>query len=284
MRENMKADRLGKCLLTALAVLLVSPALADEPAAAATGPGSPGAGSPAAAATPAPPAAVNAARMPSYPVWPGGAYPVMRPPLQPMPYFVPYYPGRAGGFFMPAPMPMMMPGMPAPRTWVPVIMIPAAVAPGVTGPTVDYGPVADTPVVELPLPEAPGTEPQGEPEPSSTTSEPKGESGASVSPEAPPVAAIEPVMAQPPAETARVDSAAALPASEAVAWPEPRVDYGPVAATPVVDLLALEKQLSDPPIRATTRTRSRATPTASAALVAKKKRICWENGIVAPCR
>lgn len=284
MRENMKADRLGKCLLTALAVLLVSPALADEPAAAATGPGTPGSGSPAAAATPAPPAAVNAPRMPSYPVWPGGAYPVMRLPLQPMPYFVPYYPGRAGGFFMPAPMPMMMPGMPAPRTWVPVIMIPAAVAPGVTGPTLDYGPVADTPVVELPLPEALGTEPQGEPEPSSTKSEPKGESGASVGPEAPPVAAIQPVMAQPAAETAGVDSAAALAASEAVAWPEPKVDYGPVAATPVVDLLALEKQLSDPPIRASTRTRSRATPTASAAPVAKKKRICWENGIVAPCR
>jgi len=178
----------------------------------------------------------------------------------------------------------MMPGMPAPRTWVPVIVIPAAVAPGMTGPTVDYGPVADTPVVELPLPEAPGTEPQGEPEPSSTTSEPKSESGASVNREPQPVAAIQPVMAQPPAEAVQVDSAVALPASEAVAWPEPKVDYGPVAATPVVDLAALEKQLSDPPIRTTTRTRSRATPTASAAPVAKKKRICWENGIVAPCR
>jgi len=101
-------------------------------------------------------------------------------------------------------------------------------------------------------------------------------------------------------------AAAKADLSPAVVTPEPvaalaaapvsvkLVDYGPVAPTPVVDLLALQQQATRAGFRKSTRSTSRPAqksaagtqPEARPAAVAQpvKKRLCWTKGVVAPCR
>jgi hypothetical protein len=194
---------------------------------------------------------------------------MMLPAMPPTPYYLPYYPGTAGRFLMPVP---TMPGMPAPMAWVPVILVPMPSAQGLPaagGGGVDYGPVADTPVVELPMPEEEPSPPPAEP-------------GASAGPESPAAAANEPVATPVSGEPVVAD-----PAADALAappWSAPAVDYGPVTETPVVDLVTLEKQLSAAPMQNRKSGKQSSLSAAKPAAAPKKSRMCWDNGIVAPCR
>ena len=149
---------------------------------------------------------------------------------------------------------------------------------------IDYGPVADTPVIELPPPdEAPAA-----PTPEGSMSAPTA------------VEMDRPVSGQgrmtdpssnmnEPSVVGATEPAAAPAAVSAVAL---MVDYGPVTPTPVVDLLALQKQTavesvpkpstSNPARKASATPSSKPRSTATTKPV--KKRMCWTNGVVAPCR
>jgi hypothetical protein len=89
-------------------------------------------------------------------------------------------------------------------------------------------------------------------------------------------AQVEPVSAE----------TAAVPLAEPATptWAEPTVDYGPVTDTPVVDMPVFEKQLSAPPVQSKKRSQSSALSAAKSAPAPKKNRMCWDNGIVAPCK
>jgi len=260
----MKAIKQGLKLLSILAVFFSGPALADgaaevAPAAAAPAPEAP-------AATTVEAAQASAASPTSSQALPGGsvsAAPTTLPAMQPMPHFQ----GLAGRvMFMPIWM-QTMPGMPPALSWVPVMLVPTPALAGVSlpqGRSVDYGPVSETPVIELPAPEE--VDPQ-----------PSGESGATIVP-----------------ESEKDTSATSVAPSEAVSgavsaladspWTEPTVDYGPVTDTPVVDLLALEKKLFAPAVRSKERVGASAPPPAKPVPAPKKARMCWKNGIVAPCK
>ena len=178
----------------------------------------------------------------------------------------------------PAPIPMPYPSAgwrPFVVMWVPVTaQAPASVTAGV-----GYSPVADTPVVELPLPAS-------TPEPVSAPVPTPAPAGAMRSP-----AITEP--GKPDDGPAAAISPLALPVSAMKA-----VDYGPVAPTPVVDLLALEQQAAVPRPRNMTRVAPKplqksvrqspvtAAPASALQPAAKpvKKRLCWNKGVVAPCR
>lgn len=90
-----------------------------------------------------------------------------------------------------------------------------------------------------------------------------------------------------------VESATVLSASAPTMSPVNKVvvDYGPVAATPVVDLLTL-MQSSSPPARAPARRKAVRKPSASIPFKPRptatskpvKQRMCWTRGVVAPCR
>ncbi len=119
--------------------------------------------------------------------------------------------------------------------------------------------------------------------------------GAAVSP-APAVAAIESPLS--------VMAAPALPAALVAAEPVPEapklyeiavsVDYGPVAPTPVVMLAPPEQPEVAPQVRKRTRSAVKASarkavaksPTSSlkSGVEPVKKRLCWTQGVVAPCR
>lgn len=160
-----------------------------------------------------------------------------------------------------------MPGMPPVLSWVPVMLVPTPALAGVSlpqGRSVDYGPVSETPVIELPAPDEVDPQPSGEP---GATIVPGAEKDMSAAPVAPSEAV-----------SAEVSALADSP------WTEPTVDYGPVIDTPVVDLLALEKKLSAPAVPSKKRTGSSAPPPAKQAPAPKKARMCWKNGIVAPCK
>jgi hypothetical protein len=255
----MKAMKQGLKLLSILAVFFSGPALADgaaeiAPAAAAPAPE-------ASAATTV--AAAQASNPPSPPALPGGSLRAAPPAMQPMPYFQ----GLAGRvMFMPIWM-QTMPGLPPVLSWVPVMLVPTPALAGVSlpqGRSVDYGPLSETPVIELPAPDE-------------VDAQPSGESGATIVP-----------------ESEKETSATSVAPSEAVSgeasaladspWTEPTVNYGPVTDTPVVDLLALEKKLFAPAVRSKKRTGSSAPPPAKPVPAPKKARMCWKNGIVAPCK
>lgn len=95
-------------------------------------------------------------------------------------------------------------------------------------------------------------------------------------------------------ESEKDTSATSVAPSEAVSgdvsapadssWTEPTVDYGPVTDAPVVDLLAVEKKLFAPAVQTKKQTRSSAAAAAKPAPAPKKARMCWKNGIVAPCK
>lgn len=243
---------LSKAVLSAVvATLLAPPVRADEglPAAAAPRPSS-------------------------------AAAPIMAPPQAagwPMPN-----PAGAVGMWVPVPLPTW-PGMPPVLTWVPVVLVPLMVAPASPqGAVVDYGPVSDAPVVVLPSAE-----------------EPQAAAWMPTEVDYGPVAATPVVVLSSPEEpqvapTPAADAVAPAPtdagAAGTSAWEPSNVDYGPVTATPVIDLQELEKQLSAPPPRPGKPSRpsgSASKPKAQAAskpAAPTKKRMCWENGIVAPCK
>lgn len=258
----MKAINQGLKLLSILALFFIGPALAEgaaEVAAAAAGASE----APAAATVETSRASANPPSAPALPGGSVGAAPTTLPALQPMPYFQ----GLAGRVMLMPIWMQAMPGMPPVVSWVPVMLVPTPALAGVSVPqgrSVDYGPVSETPVIELPAPDE--VDPQ-----------PSGESGATIVPEcekdlsAAPVAPSEAVSAE----------ASALADSP---WQEPMIDYGPVIDTPVVDLLALEKKLSAPAVPSKKRTGSSAPPPAKQAPAPKKARMCWKNGIVAPCK
>lgn len=165
------------------------------------------------------------------------------------------------------------------------------VAPDVASPAqpIDYGPIADAPVIEVPASDA------HPPEPAPTL----------LLPDYGPVTA-SPVVELP--ETGMPDSGQASvpavgappPAAQAVVVPRVTVDYGPIAATPVMALPVAGTRVHQ------IRTRARAAAPsgkAKAGLAVKpaikpaatskrgvavpappKKRMCWSNGIVAPCK
>lgn len=257
----MKAINQGLKLLSILAIFFSGPALADGAAEVA-----PAAAPEAPVATTVEAAQASAANPPSSPALPGGpvsAAPTILPAMQPMPYFQ----GLAGRvMFMPILM-QTMPGMPPVLNWVPVMLLPTPALAGVSlpqGRSVDYGPLSETPVIELPAPEE--VDPQ-----------PSGESGATIVPESEKDTSAKSV-APSEAVSGEVSALADSP------WTEPTVDYGPVTDTPVVDLLALEKKLFAPPVRSKERVGASAPPPAKPVPAPKKARMCWKNGIVAPCK
>jgi hypothetical protein len=202
-----------------------------------------------------------------------GSYPYYLMPTQPVP---PY----------PVPQMTLPPGWgPFVMVWVPVQVLQAMPMP----PVVDYGPVSETPVVVLPEPE---------PEPV-----------AKVVSDTPPVAM--PVLADLPAVSltpALVGAVPALAPQEVSAAPvEPRsaesdparaqdVGYGPIASTPVVELPDFTAPPAtsapmQPPVKANKKPVSSKKPAKkpaktqpAAASAPTRKRMCWSNGVVAPCR
>lgn len=259
----MKAINQGLKLLSILAIFYSGPALADGAAEVALAAAAPAPEAPAATTVEAARASANP---PSSPALPGGsvsAAPTTLAAMQPMPNFQDL---AVRVMFMPIWM-QTMPGMPPVLNWVPVMLVPTPALAGVSlpqGRSVDYGPLSETPVIELPVPE------EVDPRPS-------GESGATIVP-----------------ESEKDTSATSVVPSEAVSgevsvladspWTEPTVDYGPVTDTPVVDLLALEKKLFAPAVRSKERISSSAPPPAKPVPAPKKARMCWKNGIVAPCK
>jgi hypothetical protein len=201
-------------------------------------------------------------------------------------------PSGAVGMWLPVPLPTR-PGMPPALTWVPVVLVPLMVAPPLPqGAVVDYGPVSDMPAVVLPSPE----EPQA---PSAPAAEAVAPASLPTEVDYGPVAATpvvvlsspeEPQIAPTPAAEAVAPAPSDAVAGSVPAWMPPDVDYGPVTATPVIDLQELEKQLSAPPPKpgkpsrpSSGASKPKAQATAKPAAPAKK-RMCWENGIVAPCK
>lgn len=174
--------------------------------------------------------------------------------------------------------------------WVPVQALQSQPNPAV----VDYGPVAETPVVELPEPVpadtvAPAREAVLAPEP--VAAPPTLASSPAVSEQVAAEAAPEPVPA--PALAGKPDAVAA-PLAEA----PPAIDYGPVAPTPVVDLLSLtaslaasealpaqaQKTAAPAPVTKKPVVRKKTVRQPPASVTPAKKRMCWNNGVVAPCR
>jgi hypothetical protein len=172
----------------------------------------------------------------------------------------------------------------APVTWPPFmwVLVPVqAMAPVPAG--INYGPVADAPVVELPPPdEVPAaTTPEGAmPVPTVVEMDRPATEGKATT--------DTPVMNALPAPDAKESAAAPAVASEGALM----VDYGPVAPTPVVDLLALQQQTaaesvsrpSTPQSARKSTASSSPKPRSAATARPAKKRMCWTNGVVAPCR
>jgi hypothetical protein len=227
------------------------------------------------------PAAIPAVPWQAVPLWPQAMPPMAPPVTYPMPF------GVVG---WPAPVPMPMAPGPASGGWLPVVLVwmpVQALAPS----GVDYGPVADTPVVELPAPDdavASEAPPASSPEP---VPAPAGEAGGGHPPAAPdrgdtgsPAAAVASTAvasgagaarpAAPPGEPLQAASAGGLAAPAAVT--KPGVDYGPIAPTPVVHLVKPRKPAATRP--------AGAKPAAASPAPPPKRRLCWTNGVVAPCR
>ena len=213
--------------------------------------------------------------VPMAPVWvqlpAAGSYPYFLATPQPVPaYPLPQMtlPSGWGPFVM---------------VWVPVQALQAASIP----PVVDYGPVAETPVVMLPEPDpepAPQAAATGETQPAVALPVPADMPAASPGPDGAAVPAVAPEAATPPLEQAVAESVQ-------VSVPATDVDYGPVAPTPVVELpdftappaVAAPAQ---PPatVKKKPVVRKKPVSKAPAAATPARKRMCWNNGVVAPCR
>ena len=221
------------------------------------------------------------------------------------------------------PAPMVMPSMP-PVTWMPFVwvMVPQAPAGGVNG--VTSGPVAETPVVQLPV-ASPVAQAQTISAPANSdplhATPPDQNRLVEYGPAAPatlPVpAVVMPQVSAPDAGTPKPDqSEVPMRATEAVATlasqpveqqaqvpilaepiaivPEvgaPTLYYGPVAATPVVDLWALmapgPAKVEVPAVSSMVNTRKAprlSKPRAAVPSQPVKQRMCWTQGVVAPCK
>ncbi|MCA1978677.1 MAG: hypothetical protein LDL19_05510 [Thiobacillus sp.] len=225
-------------------------------------------------------------------------------------YVVPQAGGMAWSVAPAFPAPPVPPArMLAPSGWVPYVLVLVPVQPSAPA-QVDYGPVAETPVVPLPEPETPvppveteirgadAVEPPAVAAPAIVAAPPAAVPAAENAPPVPatpapaaasapaiesqgpvPMKAAEPVAA--PVQLAVEAKSAAAPAD---------VDYGPVAPTPVVDLLAVAA--SPAPRSAVPSTAGRTVkpvvkkPAAArpAAVPPARKRMCWSNGVVSPCK
>ena len=224
---------------------------------------------------------------------------------------------------------MMMP--PAPQiTWMPFVwvMVPQPLPPGMNG--VSYGPVADTPVVKLdsPVSQTMATGAASLADGGNQVTAPASmrfHAVESVSP--PPVVSVPdaPSKAVPAIESKHLvtDAVAAqakqplsdalgvsinhavsgeiepLPISQSapgsaasiVDAPVREVDYGPVAPTPIVDLLALMPSV-EPVVKVVAPMKKQSIRRTSAPVKKRtveaaspaKPRMCWTQGVVAPCR
>lgn len=200
-------------------------------------------------------------------------WPPMMPAARPMVYYWAPPPGMMWPVLPQYPAPMPMPSV----VWV-MVPVPAS---SLTTAMVDYGPVADTPVVELT---------QVDPDTAQAVAEDAALAAA--------LAQEGKVGAGPAGVASGVESAtlngqasvAGEPATPTVALQvnEVPVDYGPVAPTPVVDLLALESQASTTPDSPAKPARKSGTPRSPKPVAKTKsepsKRLCWTKGVVAPCR
>lgn len=87
-------------------------------------------------------------------------------------------------------------------------------------------------------------------------------------------------------EAEPVSEAEAAPSKASIEFKVPDVDLGPVAPTPVV-LLPEAVETSAPPQKlqkkAAPQRRKAASPRSETQAV-KKRRLCWKNGVVAPCK
>lgn len=259
--------------LLAACLLLSGPAAADGAAPASVAPAAvaaipPGASAPPAAAStpPVPPSWIQTAAAMQVPV-----YYMMVPPGMMWPSYPPF---PAYGMIL----------RPAYVPWFPFPLTPPQ--PTADPAVAEYGPVAETPVVELPPPEAVAAPDPQEPPPRAPADAGTGAS-----------AAVPVIGRTPSAEEGGPLGATQSTAPVADAAPPgaaPSVDYGPVAATPVVDLIALERQpqIAPSPDAAAPKTpRKRVHAPAAAPQAAPrqpaqppKRRLCWTNGVVAPCR
>jgi hypothetical protein len=230
-------------------------------------------------ATPTKPPAQVVPAMSSPLAWQAPVWVNMVPVPGNQPYSLMPQPGMAWPVLPQYPVPMATPPAWAPIIWVMVPLRPMALVPAET----DYGPVADTPVIELPLPDEapaiPAPEVAMPAPPMAEADRPVTEAGATAGP-----AATEASAAAATPEISAAPTAAAVGAET--------VDYGPVASTPVVDLRVLEQQAAaeGAPKPSTSNPARKAPSTASpkprstAADKPAKRRMCWTNGVVAPCR
>ncbi|MFO7542529.1 MAG: hypothetical protein R6W97_06940 [Thiobacillus sp.] len=242
----------------------------------------------------------------------GSQQPMMWMPMMPaagmqMPYWAP-----PPGMVWPYQAPVMMPS-PLYPAWRPVMLLMVPMPVPATG-GVDYGPVADTPVVFLPQADG-GADaaPAAADLPSVKADEAAGpQSGL---PEAVPAASVDeaPAAATPVVDLGGVQpspavaliapltgvtleeagSASAVQAAEAPASVA-MVDYGPVAPTPIVDLEVLLLQQPAVVVPEPAATVPATLPKVAPKPIRKKakkvqakpakKRMCWSNGVVAPCR
>jgi hypothetical protein len=217
-------------------------------------------------------------RVPQAPAW------LQIVPVQGMQaHFLMPQPGAVWPAPLPYPAPMAMP-FAAPATWAPFLWVLVPVQAMTSAPAeLDYGPVADAPVVELPPPdEVPAApEPEGAmPAPTVVeTDRPGTEGGATTD-----TSAINVLPAAGATEPAVAPAAASVGA--------PMVDYGPVTPAPVVDLLDLQQQAAAESVPKSTLSKparntsapSSPNPRSTATAKPVKKRMCWINGVVAPCR
>lgn len=205
----------------------------------------------------------------------GGQQPMMWMQMMPapgmqMPYWTP-----PPGMVWPYPSPVTMPSALYPA-WRPVMMLWVPVTPSaVPAVQVDYGPVADTPVVYLSQPE-----------------ETTAPASAAATPESDAAAPAESTSGKTDVPAPQ-SSLHALPLAEAV-QPAALVDYGPIAPTPVVDIEMLQQPsiVEQPAPISTAKPQSipkksasaKRKPRSSATAKPVKKRMCWSDGVVAPCR
>lgn len=193
------------------------------------------------------------------------------------------------------PMPPRYPApmiMPAPAAWMPFVWVwvpVGAVAPALAA--VDYGPVADTPVIELPLADTAANAviaPDGMAHAPATVDTDKRVTAGEATSE------VLPIDVQSTTDSSSSLPAAVMPVPVAASLVVPVsavvVDYGPVTPTPVVDMLVLEKQLARASLRKSSRSALKPAvtksnkPDSTTASKPVKKRMCWNNGVVAPCR
>jgi hypothetical protein len=216
----------------------------------------------------------------------------MWPQMMSVPGVPPFYSMPQSGMAWPMlpryPGPMVMP---PPATWMPFVWVWVPVGAVTPAPApVDYGPVADAPVIELPLPDTAANivmALDGTADTPETVDADKSKAAEGAMAEAPQVdvSSITDSSSLPAAVVpAPITAPLAVPVNAVV------VDYGPVTPTPVVDMLVLEKQLaraslrkSSPPVSKPTVSKSN-KPDSTTASKPVKKRMCWNNGVVAPCR